>query len=83
MTSPTTPPPAGTTQASGNVLSIISIVCGVISVLFIPILFGVAGLVLGFVARSRGERLATIGIIVSAVGLVLGLILGYIVLSNS
>ena len=51
--------------------------------LFVPILFGVVGLVLGFIARSKGERLSTVAIIVSAVGLVLGLILGYVVYTNS
>ena len=75
--------PAPAAKAGGNVLSIISIVCGVVAVLFIPILFGIVGLVLGFIARSRGERLSMIAIIVSAVGLVLGLILGYVVYSNS
>ncbi|ROQ59591.1 DDE superfamily endonuclease [Streptomyces sp. 840.1] len=62
---------------TGNVLSIIAIVLGVISLLFLPIVFGVVGLVLAIVAKTvRHERLAVIAIVVSAVGLVGGMILG-------
>lgn len=62
---------------TGNVLSIIAIVLGVISLLFLPIFFGVAGLILAIVAKTvRHERLAVIAIVVSAVGLVGGMILG-------
>ena len=72
----TTPAP---TQASGNTLSIIGIVCGVVAILFLPIVFGPAGLVLGFIGRSKGERLSTVAIIVAAVGMILGFVLGYLV----
>ncbi len=71
------PPP---TQS--NTLSIIGIVCGVISLLFCPILFGPAGLILGGVGMSRKERLAPWALGVSAVGLVGGLVLGFLVFSN-
>ena len=82
------PPPAEqqpqtTAQNPSNTLSIIGIVCGVIALLFIPPLFGIAGVVLGVVARSKGERLGTIAIIVAAIGLVVGMILGYVVFSAS
>lgn len=72
----TTPAPATTTS---NTLSIIGIVCGVLAVLFLPIVFGPAGLVLGFIGRSKGERLSTVAIIVAAAGMVLGFLLGYLV----
>ncbi|MDF0373936.1 hypothetical protein ACFVY7_29955 [[Kitasatospora] papulosa] len=63
--------------ASGNVLSIIAMVLGVISLLFLPIVFGVVGLVLAVVAKVvRHERLAVPAIVVSAVGLVGGMVLG-------
>ena len=76
----TTPAP---TQTTGNTLSIIGIVCGVLAVLILPIVFGPAGLVLGFIGRSKGERLSTIAIIVAAVGMVLGLVLGYLILNSN
>ncbi|MER6116393.1 hypothetical protein E6R60_14525 [Streptomyces sp. A0642] len=66
--------------ATGNVLSIIAMVFGVVSLIFLPIVFGVVGLVLAIVAKTvRHERLAVAAIVVSAVGLVGGMILGAIV----
>ncbi|MFB8026583.1 hypothetical protein ACFQ6U_21130 [Streptomyces sp. NPDC056465] len=67
-------------SASGNVLSIVAMVLGVISLIFLPIVFGVVGLVLAIVAKTvRHERLAVPAIVVSAVGLVGGMILGILV----
>ena len=58
-------------------LSIIAMVLGVISLLFLPIVFGVVGLVLAVVAKVvRHERLAVPAIVVSAVGLIGGMVLG-------
>ncbi|MFF5897612.1 hypothetical protein ACFY8O_16975 [Streptomyces argenteolus] len=71
--------PHGASQrtATGNVLSIIAMVLGAISLLFLPIVFGVIGLVLGIVAKTvRHERLAVPAIVVSAVGLIGGMVLG-------
>lgn len=81
----TTPQPGPTSRptAQGNTLSIIGIVCGVVAVLILPIVFGPIGLVLGFVARSRGESLATVAIAVAAVGMVLGFVLGALLFSAS
>ncbi|MGW0858151.1 hypothetical protein [Streptomyces sp. NPDC002690] len=65
---------------AGNVLSIIAMVLGVIALLFIPIVFGVIAVVLAIIAKTvRHERFATIAIVVSAIGLVGGMILGAIV----
>ncbi|MFH8469146.1 hypothetical protein [Streptomyces sp. NPDC017991] len=67
--------PQGT--ATGNVLSIIAMVLGVISLLFFPIVFGVIGLILAIIAKTvRHERLAVPALVVSAVGLIGGLLLG-------
>ena len=65
-----------------NTLSIIGIVCGAVGFIVCPVILCVAGLVLGFVARSKKESLANVALIVSAVGLVGGIILG-IVVTNS
>ncbi|WP_327722049.1 hypothetical protein OG381_46650 [Streptomyces sp. NBC_00490] len=67
--------PQGT--ATGNVLSIIAMVLGVISLLFFPIVFGVIALILAIIAKTvRHERLAVPALVVSAVGLIGGLLLG-------
>lgn len=68
---------APTPATTGNVLSIIAMVLGVISLIFLPIVFGVIGVILAIVAKTvRHERLAVPAIVVSAVGLVGGMILG-------
>lgn len=66
-------------QKPSNTLSIIGIVCGAIGFLVCPFILGIAGLVLGFVARSKNEPLANVALIVSAIGLVGGIILGLVV----
>ncbi|MEU2181891.1 hypothetical protein [Streptomyces thermolilacinus] len=75
--------PTGQQHAStSNVLSIIAIVLGVVALLFLPIVFGAIGLVLAIIAMTvRRERLATVALVVSAVGLVGGMILGALVAS--
>ncbi|MFJ4872926.1 hypothetical protein [Streptomyces sp. NPDC088757] len=71
-----------TAGANGNVLSIIAIVLGVVAIIFFPIVFGVIGLVLAVIAKFvRHERLSTVALVVSAAGLVLGMILGAVVAS--
>ncbi|HET7385860.1 MAG TPA: DUF2510 domain-containing protein [Nocardioidaceae bacterium] len=77
---PAAPYPAGGyAQSPSNTLSIIGIVCGAVAFVFCPILFGPAGLVLGGIGRSKGERLATVALVVSGLGLVVGIILGVVV----
>ncbi|WP_019548077.1 hypothetical protein [Streptomyces sulphureus] len=66
-------PPKG----DSNTLSIVGIVLGCVAFLFCPPLFGIAGLVCGIVANSKGERLAGTAIGVSIAGLVLGLVVGF------
>ncbi|MDT9681105.1 hypothetical protein RND61_03295 [Streptomyces sp. TRM76323] len=73
--------PTGQQRTSANnTLSIVAIVLGVVALIFLPIVFGVIGLVLAIIAKAvRHERLATVAIVVSAVGLVGGMILGALV----
>lgn len=61
-----------------NVLSIMGIVCGGIAFLFLPPLFGIAGLILGGIGMSNKERLAPWALGVSGAGLIAGLIIGYL-----
>lgn len=73
---PYAPPPS-----ESNTLSIIGIICGSVAFLLVPPLFGIAGLILGGVGKSRNERLAPWALGVSAAGLVIGMILGALVWS--
>ena len=66
----------------GRAQSIIGVVCAVISLLFFPPVFGIAGIVLGSMAISKGEKtLGIIAVILSAVFMVIGMVLG-VVLSD-
>lgn len=65
-----------TASSSSKGFSIGAIVCGIVAVLILPIVFGPVGLVLGGVAKKRGERLSTIALVVAGVGMVLGFVLG-------
>ena len=64
---------------NSNALSILAIIFGGISVLILPILFGPIGIVLGIIAKTRKERLSTVGLIISIVGPIIGAILGVLV----
>jgi hypothetical protein len=69
-------------QHAGNRLSIWGIVCGAVAFLFVPPLFGAIGIVLSIKARRRGESLAQVALVVSILGLVLGMGLGILLLSR-
>ena len=70
-------------RQGAQIFSILAIVSGVVAVLLIPILFGPIGIVLAVVARYRTEPLWKIGLAVAIVGMLLGFLLGYIVLSGN
>lgn len=76
------PPPSwgrATPQAAGNGLSTAAIVCGVIAILFIPIVLGPAGIICAGKAKSRGEPWAGVGMAIAVGGMVLGFIIGAVV----
>ena len=79
------PPPVGPATgaaSSTSGFSIAAIILGAIAFLFLPILFGPAGLILGAIAMTRKEKLALVALVVSGCGLVIGMILGAIVWSS-
>jgi hypothetical protein len=68
-------------RGRGRNLTIAGIVSGVVSFLVIPILFGPLGVLLGILGLAIAEqRLGTIAIGVSVLGLVVGFILSFLVL---
>jgi len=86
MTSPygqNQPTPAVPTATTGTpVLSIITFVLSAIAVLFLPIVFGLAGIVTGIFAVVRKERLGKIALIVAVVATIVGFALGALVMSQ-
>lgn len=73
-------------QQGNNILAIISLVCGILSVITccccgIGTLFGIAGIITGVISRNKsteGAGLALAGIITGAVGAVLGVVGGFL-----
>lgn len=62
-------------KSRGMVEGIISIACAVVAFIFIPVVFGTLGIVLGVIALKKGQKaLGLIGIILSSIFLVMGLI---------
>lgn len=76
--------PGGPGRRQGaQIFSILAIVCGVLSILILPIIFGPIGIILAVIANRRGEPLWKIALGVAVGGMVLGFILGAVVLSNN
>ena len=65
--------------SASNNLSTIAIILAAIGLLFVPIVFGTAGLILGIVAKSKQEPRANVAIAIGIIGLVGGIILGAII----
>lgn len=76
--------PGGPPARSGTQLfSYIAIACGIVAILFLPILFGPAGIILAIVANRRGEPLWKVALGVAIGGMVLGFVLAAVVLGAS
>jgi len=70
-------------QHPGRTEGIIGIICAVIALLFFPPVFGTVGIILGIIAHKKGEKtLGLVAIILSAIFLVIGMILGIWVSQN-
>jgi hypothetical protein len=73
------PPPAypqTPQRQSTQILSIIGFVGAAVSVFFIPILFGLVGIVLGIVGHTRGEPLGKWAAVASGICMIVGMLLG-------
>lgn len=70
-------------RSSGRLEGVLSIIFAVISLLFFPPIFGAAGIFLGLQAKKKGQlSLGTTGIILSAIFMILGIILGILVYTD-
>lgn len=74
--------PAPSAASTSNGLSTAAIVCGIISLLFFPIILGPAGIICAGVAMGRGEPRARVAMGVAIGGMVLGFIIGAVVWSS-
>lgn len=78
----TVPPPfTGGVRSTGSPSSfaISAMVLGGIALLFLPIILGPIGIVMGAVAKSKNEPLASIGLAAAIAGTIAGIALGALV----
>ncbi|MDO8518411.1 MAG: hypothetical protein Q7S26_03940 [bacterium] len=69
--------PAVAPKHPGMTQGIIGLVCGVVSLLFVPIVFGIVGIILGVLSLRKGEKaLGITAIALSAVFMIIGMGLG-------
>jgi len=62
------------TRAEGGTgIGLAAIALSILSLFVFPVLFGAAGIVLGFIARARGARTGTWAITIGAISLILGM----------
>jgi hypothetical protein len=73
---------AGPVAGGVRAMSILGFVFGGVAVFLIPPLFGLAGLILGIIAKVKGDPLGLWAAIVAGVGLVVGMILGVMVFAE-
>jgi len=66
-------------NSNANTFSILAIVLGAIALLFFPIIFGPAAIILGVVGLTKKERLAPIGLTVGILGTLVGMFIGALV----
>ena len=68
-------------NSDSNTFSIIAIVLGGIALLFFPPFLGGAGVILAVIGKQKNEKLWAVGLTVSIVGGVVGMIFGMAVWS--
>ncbi|WP_054816197.1 hypothetical protein [Nocardia arizonensis] len=77
MTTPSAP--GDSPPPDPPMLTVVAFVCAALALLLCPILFGPAGIVFGLLADRKHEKYGRWAALLSAVGLILGLILSLIV----
>lgn len=70
------------TTNPGRVFTILGFIFGGLAILFLPIILGPVGAVLGGVGKYKGDPLGTWAIVVAIVGMILGFVLGAFILSQ-
>jgi hypothetical protein len=63
----------------GDSLANLAIVLGVIALLFLPVVFGPIGIILGAISNRRGSDRGLIAVVVATIGTVAGMLIGILV----
>ena len=64
---------AGEVREGGGAIGLSALALSILSLFVFPVLFGGAGIVLGFIARSRGSATGTWAVTIGAISLILGI----------
>ncbi len=62
-----------------DTLANVAIVLGVIALLFLPVVFGPIGIILGAISNRRGSNRGLIAVVVATIGTVAGMLIGILV----
>ena len=65
-------------DSDSKTFSLISIILGGLALLFLPPFLGGAGVIFAVIAKTKNEKLWSVGLTVSIVGGGLGMLLGYL-----
>lgn len=79
----TSTPARGTTANDGRIYTILAFVFGVVAILFIPILFGIAAIILAVIGMRKGDPLARWALAVAIIGTIAGMAIGAAVMSSN
>jgi uncharacterized membrane protein HdeD (DUF308 family) len=66
-----------------NTFSILAIVFAGVSLLFLPIVFGPAALVLGIIGTVKKEKLGVLGLVLGIVLPIIGFVIGFVVAAQA
>ena len=70
-------------NSSARTMTIIGFICAAVSLLFLPIVFGPAAIVLGILAKSKGDPLGQWAAVAGALCMVAGMALGAWVMTQN
>lgn len=81
-TTTTSAPATAAANGAGRTLAIVAFVLAGIALFILPPVFGIAGIVCAAISMGKGDPLGKWALLASIVGLVGGMVLGYIVLTS-
>ncbi|MBO1000558.1 DUF4190 domain-containing protein [Bacillus sp. SD075] len=64
---------SGDVASRGKAIGVIALIISILSLFMMPFILGIAGIIVGIVARSRGSNLGTWAIGIGAVSIIVGI----------
>jgi hypothetical protein len=79
---PSSVPHTPATTNAGRGYTIAAFICAAVALLFLPIVFGPAGIVLGIIGNRKGDPLGRWAAITAAVLMIAGMVIGYLIIAS-